>query len=183
MFENILNSDFQHPHNRRISKPALAQTHRATLAPCSCRPSRQNATTYIGEIALKASSSVCTTFRALQKRRQVAQPWLVVLTQFQSGVTILYIIWALAIHIPAETDLAIRDCTSVLAILADRWQNAEVYRDCFEVLAMAIPRCSRLGCLEREAKLELRDLIGRVSNMGLHRHAGTILKEVTEERG
>lgn len=66
----------------------------------------------------------------------------------------------------------------MLAILADRWQNAEYYRDCFEVLARAIPRCKRLGCLEGEAKRELRGLIEKVSEMGLHRHVGTMLREM-----
>ncbi|PVH82740.1 hypothetical protein DL98DRAFT_570350 [Cadophora sp. DSE1049] len=143
-----------------------------------CRPSRLNINSKISDVALKAGCNACTTFRALQKKRQVAQPWLIVITQFQAGVTILYIIWARAIQIPPEADFAIRDCTSVLAILADRWQNAEVYRDCFEVLARAIPRCKRLGCLEREAREELVGLIERVNEVGVHRHVLTMLYEM-----
>lgn len=79
---------------------------------------------------------------------------------------------------PKEADLAIRDCTSVLAILADRWQNAEHYRDCFEVLARAIPRSSRPGYLEREAREELADLTEKVVEAGVHRHVTTMLWEM-----
>lgn len=66
----------------------------------------------------------------------------------------------------------------MLAILADRWQNAEQYRDCFEVLARAVPRCSRLGYLEREAREELGGLIEKVGEMGLHGHVRTMLCEM-----
>ena len=43
-----------------------------------CRPSRRNINTQISDVALQASCDACTTFRALQKKRQIAQPWLVV---------------------------------------------------------------------------------------------------------
>ena len=43
-----------------------------------CRPSRTNINTEISDVALQASCDACTTFRALQKKRQIAQPWLVV---------------------------------------------------------------------------------------------------------
>jgi len=148
-----------------------------------CRPSRRNINTTISDVALQASCDACTTFRALQKKRQIAQPWLVVITQFQAGITILYIIWARGIPIPKEADLAIRDCTSVLAILADRWQNAEHYRDCFEVLARAIPRSSRPGYLEREARSELAELAEKVNEAGVHRHVTTMLWEMASQDG
>jgi hypothetical protein len=84
---------------------------------------------------------------------------------------------------PREADMAIRDCTSVLAILADRWCNAEVYRDCFEVLARAVPRCEIPGRLGREAREELGFLIEKVSEAGVHGHVRTMLEEMAEEGG
>jgi len=71
----------------------------------------------------------------------------------------------------------------VLAILADRWQNAEHYRDCFEVLARAIPRSERVGVLEAEARRELSGLMGKVVEAGVHRHVETMLWEMAEEGG
>ncbi|KAG9245762.1 hypothetical protein BJ878DRAFT_500122 [Calycina marina] len=141
-----------------------------------CRPSRHNIKTSVSDVALKASCEACTTFRALQKKRRIAQPWLVVITQFQAGVTILYIIWARAVAMPKEADLAIRDCTSVLAILADRWKNAEHYRDCFEVLARAIGPIP--GFLDPGAKQELAVLTEKVTETGIHRHVTTMLWEM-----
>lgn len=143
-----------------------------------CRPSKANINTYISDMAFQASCGCCTTFRKLQKKRQIAQPWLVVITQFQAGVTILYIIWARAVIVPKEADIAIRDCTAVLAILADRWQNAEHYRDCFEVLARAVPRCEKLGYLERDVREELTELIEKVQEAGIHRHVRNMLEDM-----
>jgi len=141
-----------------------------------CRPSRINLNTHVSDIAFSAACDACTTFRALQKKRRIAQPWLIVITQFQAGVTILYIIWARAITMPKEADLAIRDCTSVLAILADRWQNAEHYRDCFEVLARAMG--PEPGYLDEGKRGELVELTQKVTEAGIHRHVATMLWEM-----
>jgi hypothetical protein len=63
-----------------------------------------------------------------------------------------------------------RDCTSVLATLAERWVDAEQYRDCFEILARAISVSQRetLGMIGREAREEI------------HRHVSTMLWEMAE---
>ncbi|KAL2069445.1 hypothetical protein VTL71DRAFT_14124 [Oculimacula yallundae] len=148
-----------------------------------CRPSMSNINSHVSDVALKAGCDACTTFRALQKRRQIAQPWLVVLTQFQAGVTVLYIIYARGITVPKEADIAIRDCTSVLAILADRWQNAEHYRDCFEVLARAVAGRSRQTCLDAESRDELVGLTERVNEAGVNRHVTTMLLEMATNSG
>ena len=148
-----------------------------------CRPSKSNIHSHVSDVALKAGCDACTTFRCLQKRRQIAQPWLVVLTQFQAGVTILYIIYARGIAVPKEADIAIRDCTSVLAILADRWQNAEHYRDCFEVLARAIAGRSRGTCFDAESRAELVELTERVNEAGVNRHVTTMLYEMSTNTG
>jgi hypothetical protein len=79
-------------------------------------------------------------------------------------------------------DIAIRDCTSVLAILADRWQNAEHHRDFFEVLARAVPRSSRPGYLGREAREELADLTEKVVEAGVHRHVTTMLYKMASSQ-
>jgi hypothetical protein len=94
----------------------------------------------------------------------------------------LYIIWARGISVPREADRAIRDCTSVLAILADRWCNTEHYRDCFEVLARKVPQLGG-SALESEARLELGELIKRVEEVGCHRHVCRMLMEIAEGNG
>lgn len=74
-----------------------------------------------------------------------------------------------------QAAIAVRDCTSVLAILADRWQNAENYRDCFEVL---VQESSSQEVLESGVRRELVELIKRVDESGVHRHVTRMLYEM-----
>jgi hypothetical protein len=80
-----------------------------------CGLSRRNINAHIIDVAFQASCDACTTFRALQKKRQIAQPWLVIITQFQADITIHYIIWDRGISMPKEADLAISDVLATLA--------------------------------------------------------------------
>lgn len=64
----------------------------------------------------------------------------------------------------------------MLAILADRWQNAEHYRDCFEILARAIGPSP--GYLDPSARQELAQLTEKVNEAGIHRHVNTMLWEM-----
>ena len=67
------------------------------------------------------------------------------LSQFKIGVTLLYCFFATppshwapcykSIDVPD----AIRACSSTLAVLAERWTEAECIRDSFEVLAKEVP--------------------------------------------
>lgn len=67
------------------------------------------------------------------------------MSQFTVGVTILYCFWAtpLAYRTPAyhgaEVSEALRACSTALAILAERWAQAEPLRDVFDILAKEIP--------------------------------------------
>ena len=67
------------------------------------------------------------------------------LTQFQIGVTLLYCFWATPLNLwkdsyrSSDVFDAMRACSSTLAILAERWAEAECCRDVFEVLAREIP--------------------------------------------
>lgn len=45
-------------------------------------------------------------------------------------------------------------------------------------MARAVPRCSRPGYLDREAREELGELIEKVSGAGVHRHVRTMLYEM-----
>lgn len=77
--------------------------------------------------------------------REIAQPWLGLLTQFQIGVTLLYCFWATPpsqwkeSYKSSDVFDAMRACSSTLAILAERWAEAECCRDVFEVLAREVP--------------------------------------------
>ncbi|KAI6785942.1 uncharacterized protein J7T54_006281 [Emericellopsis cladophorae] len=113
------------------------------------RPTKDNVYGPAGDWAIQASSQACLMFRRSQMDRQIAQAWIGLLVQFQSGVTLLYCCWATPMEYrtdnydaPDVSD-ALRACSNILAIMADRWPKAESLRDVFELLAREIPLVDR----------------------------------------
>ncbi|KAJ2968523.1 hypothetical protein NQ176_g9138 [Zarea fungicola] len=109
------------------------------------RPTKDNVLGPAGDWAIQASSQACLIFRRSQMDRQVAQAWLGILVQFQSGVTLLYCCWSTppeyrtdSYDSPDVSD-ALRACSNNLAIMADRWPKADCLRDVFELLAREVP--------------------------------------------
>lgn len=135
-------------------------------------------TSEITDELLQACCDSCATFRALQKRRQIPKHWFDMLFLFQVGVTMLYIIWRRAIPISKAVDRAIRDCTVILSIFADRSQHADVYRDCMDVLASSISRASPPGNIDTESRQELASLVCQIEENGLAPHTFTKLSEM-----
>ncbi|KAI9729375.1 MAG: hypothetical protein M1834_006899 [Cirrosporium novae-zelandiae] len=113
------------------------------------RPTKASVSGPAGDWSVQASSKACLIFRGFQKERTIAQHWLGLLTQFQIGVTLLYCFWATpprfrtdSYYSPDVPD-ALRACSNVLAILAERWKEADCLRDVFELLARNIPLVDR----------------------------------------
>lgn len=87
-----------------------------------------------------------------------------------------------------EADNAARDCSAVMAIFADRWRNAEHYRDCLEILARAESRrlssgmSATIGSLQLDVaeRRELGALTEKLVRMGIHRHVAQMLREMSE---
>ncbi|KAL1799397.1 hypothetical protein ACET3X_003434 [Alternaria dauci] len=113
------------------------------------RPTKANVVGSAGDWSVQASSQACLMFRKTQIDRQIAQPWLALLVQFQSGITLLYCFWATPPEQRTENYFsldvpdALRACSNILAIMADRWAKAECLRDVFELLAREIPLVDR----------------------------------------
>ncbi|CAK7232800.1 hypothetical protein SCUCBS95973_008379 [Sporothrix curviconia] len=109
------------------------------------RPTRSSACGPVGNVSVQACCQALLMFRKFQMVREIAQPWLGLLSQFQIGVTLLYCFFATPpSHWPPaykskDVPDAIRACSNTLAVLADRWIEAECVRDVFEVLAKEIP--------------------------------------------
>jgi hypothetical protein len=67
------------------------------------------------------------------------------LSQFNVGVTFLYCFWATPLshrstaYSAPEVSEALRACSTSLAILSERWVQAEPLRDIFDILAKEIP--------------------------------------------
>ncbi|KAJ9137075.1 C6 transcription factor [Pleurostoma richardsiae] len=56
-----------------------------------CFVNKANVFSSVADTALRAGCEACTSFRSLQKKKQIAQPWLVILSQFRAAVTLWYI--------------------------------------------------------------------------------------------
>jgi hypothetical protein len=95
------------------------------------------------------------------------------LFEFQVGVHILYIVWR----------RAVRDCTAILSIFADRSPNADVYRDCLDILASSISRADPPGSIDPESWQELAVLVGRIEEVGLALNVSTKLAEMSRVQG
>ncbi|CAG9974376.1 unnamed protein product [Clonostachys byssicola] len=168
------------PSSRGYQNPLWLQ-HIGHLTRLSfCFVNKANIFSTNADNALQASCAACTSFRCLQKKKQIAQPWLAVLSQFRAAVTLWYIIWARMTPVPQHANDAIRDCSAVLAIFADRWPKAEHYRDCFEWLASTIPRSQPQGQLSAEARQGLASLLVKLEESGIHRTTSRMLHEICE---
>ncbi|KAH6972961.1 hypothetical protein BKA56DRAFT_620329 [Ilyonectria sp. MPI-CAGE-AT-0026] len=128
---------------------------------------------------LQACCDSCTTFRALQKRKHLPKHWFDMLFIFQVGVTMIYIVWRRAIPIVRAVDRAIRDCTTILSIFADRSRNADVYRDCMDLLASSISRAAPSGNIDTESKQELATLVSQMEENRLAKHTHAKLLEIS----
>jgi hypothetical protein len=100
---------------------------------------------------------------------------------FQVGITMLYIVWRRAVPISKAVDRAIRDCTVILSIFADRSQHADVYRDCMDVLASSVSRASPPGKIDTDSRQELTSLVCQIEENGLAPSTFTKLAEMCRD--
>ncbi|KAH7241278.1 hypothetical protein BKA59DRAFT_400639 [Fusarium tricinctum] len=121
---------------------------------------------------LQACCDACATFRVLQKRKHLPKHW------FDVGVTIIYIVWRQATPISKSVHCAVRDCTAILAIFADRSQYADIYRDCMDILAISVLSASSCGSIDAESRQELTALVGQVEENILAPHVHTQLSQI-----
>lgn len=151
-------------------------------------------TSEITDELLQACCDACATFRALQKRKHLPKHWFDVgartrsiqlradmikmLFIFQVGVTMIYIVWRRAIPISKSVNCAVRDCTAILAIFADRSQNADVYRDCMDLLATIVLSASPCGIIDAESRQGLTALVGQVKENILAPQVHTQLSQI-----
>ncbi|KAI4674843.1 uncharacterized protein J4E84_010284 [Alternaria hordeiaustralica] len=130
-------------------------------------------------------------FRKTQIDRQIAQPWLALLVQFQSGITLLYCFWATPPehrtdnYYSFDVSDALRACSNILAIMADRWAKAECLRDVFELLAREIPLVDRPNKpptrLSEKTVTAVREHLPQVRALVVHRPVLRMIDEMINE--
>uniref|UniRef100_A0A8H7KEM6 Zn(2)-C6 fungal-type domain-containing protein n=1 Tax=Bionectria ochroleuca TaxID=29856 RepID=A0A8H7KEM6_BIOOC len=155
------------------------------------RPTKETVLGAAGDWSIQASSQASLAFRKSQMDRQIAQGWVGLLVQFQSGVTLLYCCWATPPEYRTESydspDVsdALRACSNILAIMTDRWPRADCLRDVFELLAREIPlvdRPSRPPTRISEASATaIREKLPQVKRLVVHRPIMRMIEEIITE--
>ncbi|CAG9993113.1 unnamed protein product [Clonostachys byssicola] len=130
---------------------------------------------------LQVCCDACATFRALQKRKHLPRHWFDMLFIFQIGVTMIYIVWRRNVTVSKAIDRAIRDCTAILSIFADRSQNADVYRDCMDLLAGSVSRAAQPVNIDAESRRELVVLVGQIEENRLASHIHSQLLDMCRD--
>ncbi|GKZ64129.1 hypothetical protein AnigIFM50267_003588 [Aspergillus niger] len=109
------------------------------------RPTKAKMSGLVMEHCIRACTDIALTFWKYLKSRQTAQLWPGLLSQFGIGITLLYCLWVVppshrSVEIQSpKIGTAIRTCSVILAVLSERWTEAEPLRDIFDLLADGIP--------------------------------------------
>ncbi|EEU36782.1 uncharacterized protein NECHADRAFT_88944 [Fusarium vanettenii 77-13-4] len=138
------------------------------------RPTRGMAQGVAGDLSVQACCHALLLFRRFQMAREIAKPWLGI------GVTLLYCFYATPIALwrpsykSADVPDAIRACSSTLAIMADRWTEAECLRDVFDILARELMSAAgRRNILEENWQ--------QMSEIVIHRSTLRMIREMATE--
>lgn len=113
------------------------------------------------------------------------------MVQFQSGITLLYCFWATppeyrtANYDSPDVSDALRACSNILAILADRWPKGECLRDVFELLAREVPlmdRPSRPPTRVSDSSADaIRKMLTKVRCLIVHRSIMRMIEEMISD--
>ncbi|KAH8894522.1 hypothetical protein GQ53DRAFT_804783 [Thozetella sp. PMI_491] len=146
----------------------------------------------LGAKTVVACCNACITFQQIQRSRQIAHSWLALLSQFQAGVTILYCFWVTPPPMrseefePSYASRGVRTCSNNLVLLAERWVEAEPYRDAFEILSKLVPLNNDLAAAHRRPPstdlAELEKLMEQVKYLGAHYRSINMIEEILHQK-
>ncbi|GKZ36304.1 hypothetical protein AbraIFM66950_007338 [Aspergillus brasiliensis] len=156
------------------------------------RPTKANMSDLVMGHCIRACTDIALTFWTYLKSRQTAQLWPGLLSQFGIGITLLYCLWVVP---PSQRSIglqspkigtAIRTCSVILAVLSERWTEAEPLRDIFDLLADTIPvygsphdgEASRISASSADT---IQRYLPRVTAMVINKDIMRMLVEMTIE--
>ncbi|OQD87808.1 hypothetical protein PENANT_c005G02572 [Penicillium antarcticum] len=156
------------------------------------QPTKENVCDGFGDRSVPACVQIVLTFRTFQKDRQTAQLWPGLLSQVAVGITLLYCFWATPLQhqTPAyksrEVPEALRACSTALAILAERWTQAEPLRDVFDTLAREIPVYGMVvddapRRISVEAASYIKSQMPLLTSIIMHRGVLRMIREIVTE--
>lgn len=109
------------------------------------RPTRQNISGPAGDWTVKSCVQACLIFRRFQKTQvTMSEAWMAMIAQFKSGVALLYCFFVTPPDVRSptyrESDVgeAVRACSIILSLVAERWPQARCIRDTYDILAREV---------------------------------------------
>lgn len=160
------------------------------------QPTKANVCGPAGDWTVKSYVQACLIFRKFQRETQMTELWLGLVAQFKCGVAPLYCLFATPPHLRSaaseqpDVSEAVRACSIILSILAERWPQARCVRDCFDILAREIPLFEPtstnqgIGAIRRmrpESSEALLALLGLLEIIIVHRNTLRMIKEMAME--
>lgn len=111
------------------------------LQPFLTDPNRDSQT--LGECT-RAAGAVCQTYKRIHQRRPAGFFLLELHDVLVAGITLIYSLWVDQSHGGNDLFAVLKDlgaCSTVLFLIAERWESAKRYRDAFEALVNATTAC------------------------------------------
>lgn len=160
------------------------------------QPTKMTVVGPAGDWTIKSCVQACLLFRKFQRETPMTELWLGLIVQFKCGVALLYCFFATPPHLRSaayglpDTSEAVRACSIILSILAERWPQARCVRDSFDILAREIPLfeitpTAEAASLPRKMRQEsaeiLLGLLGELETIIVHRNTLRMIKEMVVE--
>ncbi|CAJ2509248.1 Uu.00g142740.m01.CDS01 [Anthostomella pinea] len=155
------------------------------------RPTKSSVKGPAGDWTVKCCVQACLIFRRFQKENTISEAWLALLAQFKCGVALLYCFFAtppqlrsVTYHGPDVSE-AVRACSIILSLLAERWPQSAPLRDCFDILAKEIPLselpAEQPGRIRQDSADALISLLTQLETIVVHRDTLRMIKEMATE--
>ncbi|KAH9906065.1 fungal-specific transcription factor domain-containing protein [Xylariomycetidae sp. FL2044] len=159
------------------------------------RPTKSSVRGPAGDWTVKSCVQACLIFRRFQKGNSISEAWMALMAQFKCGVALLYCFFATPpdlrseIYASTEVSEAIRACSIVLSLLAERWPQSSPLRDCFDILAKEIPLAEPSALpshspprrIRQESAEILLSLLAQLETVVVHRGTLRMIQEMATE--
>ncbi|GKT58118.1 zn(II)2Cys6 transcription factor [Colletotrichum tofieldiae] len=149
-----------------------------------------------GDWTVKSCVQACLIFRKFQRETPITELWLGLIAQFKCGVALLYCFFATPPHLRTaayrlpDVSEAVRACSIVLSILAERWPQSKCLRDAFDILAREIPLSESSSIefgvagprkMRNDSAAALRALMGQLEVIVVHRNTLRMINEMAQD--
>ncbi|KAF4822788.1 Pyrimidine pathway regulatory protein 1 [Colletotrichum tropicale] len=158
------------------------------------QPTKATAAGPAGDWTVKSCVQACLIFRRFQRETPITELWLGLIAQFKCGVALLYCFFATPPHLRTaayelpDASEAVRACSIVLSILAERWPQSKCLRDAFDTLAREVPLFEPKTTdaagprkMRRESADSLMAAMPQLEVIVVHRNTLRMIREMAQE--